>query len=166
MSASKLDDRVFRELLAKLGPLRAGAHARVGVLASKGGAAPHAGGALTIVEIAAIHELGDALWHSSGGTEGIPERSFIRGTFDDPQNQEDQRQVLERLAREILTDKLEVRAALDQLGAWGAARVRARIKSHIPPPLKEETIKRKGSSTPLVDTGQLINAVTWEVSER
>jgi hypothetical protein len=33
------------------------------------------------------------------------------------------------------------------------------------PPNKPETIKRKGSSRPLIDTGQLRRAITWVVSQ-
>ena len=31
------------------------------------------------------------------------------------------------------------------------------------PPLAESTIRRKGSSNPLIDTGQLRSSITWQV---
>ena len=52
---------------------------------------------------------------------------------------------------------------LNTLGAKAAADVKNTIRQGIPPPNSPETIRRKGSSRPLIDTGQLINAITWIV---
>lgn len=158
----KVDDRVFRELRRRLGPLR-DAHAKVGVLAAHN--QPHEGSDMSLVEIAAVHEFGSP-------AANIPERSFIRGTFEDRDVVESLSRLTEGVARAIIAGRLEVGAALERLGQWGAAQVKMRIKRHIPPPLKPETIERKlskgqaGGSTPLVATGQLINAVTYEVANK
>lgn len=157
MSKQKLDDREYRELMRRLEPLKAGAagpHAKVGILAAS--SQPHQGSDMSLVEIAAVHEFGSP-------AANIPERSFIRGTFEERDVADALARLTTQLARAIVARKIEVAAALERLGQWGAAQVKARIKRHIPPPLKPQTIERKGSSTPLVDTGQLINAVTYEV---
>jgi hypothetical protein len=44
--------------------------------------------------------------------------------------------------------------------------MRRRVRKRIPPPLKPETIKRKKSSVPLVDTGQLVAAIMAKVSAK
>jgi hypothetical protein len=53
--------------------------------------------------------------------------------------------------------------ALDRLGAKVAALLQNRISAGIDPPNSAATIARKGSSKPLVDTGQLKAAITWRV---
>ena len=53
--------------------------------------------------------------------------------------------------------------ALGLLGARMSADMKMTIKNRIPPPLQPETIRRKGSDVPLIDTGQLINSITWAV---
>jgi hypothetical protein len=40
--------------------------------------------------------------------------------------------------------------------------VRKAIRDLDSPPNAESTIKAKGSSNPLIDTGQMINSIRWE----
>lgn len=107
---------------------------------------------LSLLEVAALHEFG-------GGR--TPQRSFIRATIDA------QRSEIERLQQvlgmQVVAGKIDARQALDMLGQKVAAWCQARIAAGIAPPLKPATIARKGSSTPLVDTGQLKSAITWRV---
>jgi hypothetical protein len=52
------------------------------------------------------------------------------------------------------------------LGQWGAAAVKRTITSgQVTPPDAPGTIARKGSSTPLIDEGQLVNAITYAVEK-
>ena len=53
------------------------------------------------------------------------------------------------LCRQLRVHRDAVRRVLTQAG--------------IAPPLKPATIARKGSSTPLINTGQLRSAITWRV---
>ena len=144
-------------LKAKLGELSK-ARVKVGVLQGADESVETEHGELTIAELAAVHEFG-------APSVGIPERSFIRGTFNSPEGQEEITKFTTELADQIIKNEVAPRQALQMLGAKGAAMVRAKIRSHVPPPLKQATIDRKGSSTPLVDTGHLINAVSWETVE-
>lgn len=153
-SQIKKDDHVFRELREKIRGI-AKAYVKVGVLEANGSNEVEGGG-LTMAELAAIHEYG-------APKAGIPARSFIRRTFAESEGAEALRAFMVRTARGLIQEKLEVNQALNQLGAFAQNLIKKRIKEHIPPPLKPATIKRKGSSTPLVDTGQLINSITWEV---
>jgi len=138
------DDRVFQELQRKI---RDVGKARVSVGVFGGG---------DIAEVAAIHEYG-------APAAGIPERSFLRRAFAEQSGAEALQKFLVRTAKTLIAEKLEVPTALERLGQFAVAQVKNRIKAVIPPTLKPETIKRKGSSTPLVDTGQLLNSVTHEV---
>ncbi len=151
------NDRVWREMRRALKKIGEGT-IRVGVLASKGGNAPHdASGGISLIELAAIHEFG-------APAAGIPERSFIRKTFKLRQRQ--LTRAIAKLANLAMLGRMPPEKALEILGAWSAGQVRDRILSGegIPPPLKPETVRRKGSSRPLVDTGRLLQAITYEVT--
>jgi hypothetical protein len=117
---------------------------------------------ITVAELATIHEFG----------LGVPERSFIRSYFD--ANTERVRGMLFTLMqKEIMrtiksgqpfTDRQRL-AVLDKLGLAMQREIQARIaNSEILPPLDSKTIDRKGSSTPLIDTGQLRSSITFQSS--
>lgn len=147
----KLDDRIWRELRKKVSDVGR-RRVRVGVFASSGSEK-----GTSIADIAAIHEFG-------APKANIPARSFLRSAFTNDGGAA-LRAMTERVARSVLSDRIDLRKALEVLGAWGANAVKARIRSNIAPPLAIATIKRKGSSKALIDTGRLINAITWVVGE-
>ena len=122
----------------------------VGIL-EKGG--DDHGNGLTVADVATFHEF---------GTATIPERSFIRAWYDESftANKAAMRAVLAGVTRGQYT----LRQAFEQLGSLFVAQIQARIVAHIPPPLAESTIKAKGSSTPLIDTGQLKSSITYQVT--
>lgn len=107
-----------------------------------------------VAQVAYVHEFG-----APGAN--IPQRSFIRATCD--LNRGAIAALQEALAAQVLQGTTEPRAALDLLGAKVASMMQVRIASNIPPPLKPATIKRKGSSVALINTGQLRSSITWAV---
>lgn len=130
---------------------------KVGVLDSGEGAAMHdPDGDLSVAEIAAVNEFG-----TQDGR--IPERSFVRSTFDE------QREELVELGKELIAKvfegKIDVNKALNMLGAKLATEIKKKITlgDGVPPPNAEATIAAKGSSRPLVDTGRMVNAITWAI---
>jgi hypothetical protein len=129
-------------------------YVKVGVLGPRA-RAEHDGG-ISTVGLAIIHEF---------GTETIPERSFIRSTYD--AHRAEYMAMLKKLVAAVVSTKPKMteKEALGILGAKIASDMKAKITEGegIPPPLSPETIRRKGSSRPLVDTGQLLNSITWEV---
>lgn len=112
---------------------------------------PHAQSGLTNAELGTIHEF---------GAKNVPERSFIRATVDDKKQYVD---VIRQLALLVVDGKANVPQALGILGEKVVSDIRTKIENKIPPPLDKKTIARKGSSTPLIDTGQLKNSITWRV---
>ncbi len=62
--------------------------------------------------------------------------------------------------------KITMDHALGIIGESVTSMIKARIAAGIAPPDSPSTIKRKGSSTPLVDTGQLKGSVAWELPGR
>lgn len=151
----EFDDSGLRALEARL-KLLDSMHVKVGVLASQGGNSDHGDG-ITMLELAAIHEFGSP-------AAGIPERSFLRRTFTFKKIGLEELQ--RKLAAAIVKGKIAPYAAMHILGQWGAAQVKNTIASdaHIPPPLKPATVAAKGSDRPLVDTGRLVGAISYEVS--
>ena len=133
-----------------------GVTVKVGVLAGKGGSRKHTDSNFSLIEIAAVHEFG-------APKANIPERSFIRRTFLMKRGETNKH--LERLVNAIVKKDLPIATAFGALGTWAAAEVKKTmtVGPHIPPPLKPRTVAAKGSSRPLIDTGQLANSINWEI---
>ena len=110
------------------------------------------GKGLTVAQIAEYHEFG----------MGVPRRSWLRDYVD-----ENERSIREWLKiGATLTEKgQDLHEVLDLVGWRIVSGINRRIDYHIPPPLKEATTKRKGSTTPLVDTGQLRSSITYVVAK-
>ncbi len=119
---------------------------RVGVIGEEASES-HQGGDDTVADIATKHELGI----------GVPERSFIRDWADE--SERDNRKLLRRIPRAI-TRGTSVRQAAEQVGHAMVGSIQQRISAGIDPPLAKKTIERKGSSTPLINTGQLRSSIT------
>jgi hypothetical protein len=129
-------------------------HVQVGVISGKGGEADHGDDDLTVLFLATVHEFG-----APGAN--IPSRSFIRSTVDE--NQDELKELIGKLVNRMIEHGDTQEHVLEILGQWLTAKIKAKITSNIPPPLKESTIEAKGSSIALVDTGQLLNSITYEV---
>lgn len=158
MSASITDrDHGLKALVERIGNLSKAA-VRVGVLEDKGAEAKsesdESKSAMTVIEVATIHEFG-------APAAGIPARSFLRGTVDE--QMAEIRADQHKIAVAVISGKLDLRRGLDQLGARIAAKIQQRIARGINPPLNARTIARKGSSKPLINTGQLRSSISWEV---
>lgn len=104
---------------------------------------------ITVGEIAEIHEFG----------LGVPERSWLRSWCDAKQEMI-ARDAADAL-RQVILGKLTRDRALGILCVKWVGDLQEWFSSgNIQPPLNDDTIKRKGSSTPLIDTGQLRSAIT------
>lgn len=115
-----------------------------GIHSEEGGAQHEAG--MSIAELGSIHEFG----------LGVPERSFIRAWFDE--NKDDLNDAIKaELEFALASGNLET--VLPQLAVSIQASIQERISNGIDPENAESTIRRKGSSTPLVDTGVLRSAI-------
>lgn len=108
---------------------------------------------------ATVAEIG--FWNEFG-TVTIPERSFMRSTV-----QEEKKAIISlqrKLLKSISQGKMDIVKALGILGEFLSDKITQKIVSLREPPNKPATIKAKGSSNPLVDTGQLKNSITYEVN--
>ena len=105
-----------------------------------------------------------ASWNEFGTEDGrIPERSSIRSTMDKNAYKYSKMMVL--LAGRILDPKvmMTVEQALGIAGEKVVLDIKAAITAGIDPANAQSTIDAKGSSKPLVDTGQFINAISYDV---
>jgi len=90
-----------------------------------------------------------------------PERSYLRAWFDE--NVDVLQATMERLIGQVVEGKISGRAALETIGGYVVTHVQAYMVDLKTPPNAPSTIARKGSSNPLIDTGQLKDAITWRV---
>lgn len=160
------DDRVWRQIMRHAAMQTSQAkesHVKVGVLSDDRGR-ESVGQGVTVIELAAIHEFG-----APGA--GVPERSFIRAAMK--RHEKDLERVTAALARKYITGELSLEKALNQLGAVSSAWIKKFIADdQVMPPTGAEQNTRKNrragkpddaETTTLIDTGRLMNAITWKV---
>ena len=141
---------VFRRHLSEA-VKQAGAAAGARASAS---AAAKSNDAIPLATIAAIHEFGSP-------DHNIPERSFLRAGIR--RGMPKFRDVNFDSLRKVVLGKMPVEAAIERLGVVAVGEVKREFVVGRFKPLKPETIKRKGSSRPLIDTAQLRQSITYVV---
>ncbi len=146
----KIRDRGARKFRQLRIALRDGVEIDVGV-SKKDGGQLHPNGRSTIAEIATAHELG----------LGVPRRSFLRSWFEE--NQSSILAQLRAAGRLAFKRRTPIIVQAKILGQQFVRQVQGRIAGGVPPPNAPSTIARKGSATPLVDTGTLMQAISAEV---
>lgn len=137
------------EVLEELGDIEL----EIGVLGQGKGGSRHKGSDATIVDIANFHEY---------GTSRIPERSFMRASFD--KNQGEYMKQGESLIRQAFNFEIEASGVERAMGEAIVGKTQEFLTKLSHPPLADATIKarKKGSSNPLVDTGQLRDSIEWK----
>lgn len=114
--------------------------------------------------------LNRAIWNhygtrggaSGGGWGGpIPARPFLTNAMRD--NRLKYRAAMRTSAAKVLTGQVTIRATFDKLGAVAAGDVQKSITALNTPPNSPVTVALKGSSNPLIDSGEMRGAVTWKV---
>lgn len=107
----------------------------------------------TVIQYGAVHEFG-------APEKNIPRRSFLRVPTLNAENTiikfaENQSKQLEKGVNTTLF--------MSKIGAFIQGIVLKSFRENDWQANSEATIKRKGSSTPLIDKGQLIQSITWDV---
>lgn len=142
-------DRGYRSLVRRLYGLKKPKLA-VGIMQAEG-AEDHGG--VTTLQVAQWMEF---------GTSTVPARSFLRAWFDE--NRARTQEMLRRILAAVVAGKYTPDQGLELLGAKFVGEIQRRIANRIPPPLKPETIARKGGKdVPLIDTGQLRSSISYKV---
>lgn len=148
-AAGKLQKRALRQAVRNLRNGREVSESLAETIATGG-----VGGVIPLAVIAATHEFGSP-------EHGIPERSFLRAGI---------RRGIPKFnalnyanLRKVLLGQKTIEETVEMLGVVAAGEVRREFTSGEFAPLKLATIKRKGSSRPLIDTGQLRQSITYVV---
>lgn len=109
----------------------------------------------SVIEYAMVHEYGST-------EKGIPKRSFLRDSFNSERGN----------VIKLMNSMVKIESSLDadtiykRVGEMAKGIVIKWFRSKgngTWEPLKESTIKQKGSSAPLIDNGQLFQSITYEV---
>lgn len=152
-------DRGWRQFKRQMRSVK-GAHVKVGVTANVGMDAKTERGPgdrptrseTTLAEVA---------WYNEFGTKRIPARSFIRSTHDEQRGR--LRAMKRTLARKLAKREISIEAALAILGTFMKAKQIQKIDRLRTPPNRPSTKRRKRSSNPLVDLGQLKGSIQYQV---
>lgn len=91
----------------------------------------------------------------------IPERSFLRTGFD--LGEEQILNAVDKTVGRVLGGEMDEGAMLRMVGLLLKSSVQDQARDLRDPPLHPFTVKRKGSSNPLVSTGDMIEHIGYEV---
>lgn len=133
-----------------------GAVVKAGILSSSG----ENKNEVSIVQYATWNENGVM---SKSGKWKIPPRPFIKMWAE--LNQKQTQNVLTRLYGEVAVGHITADEALNRLGKYAKSGIQHFIRTHQFKPNAPYTIKKKGSSQPLIDTGAMRDAVNFEVEK-
>lgn len=101
-----------------------------------------------VVDVAAFNEF---------GTERSPQRSFMRTAFDRVQLKLDS--IISKLYKDVLLGKIGTKKSLQTIGEFMKSEMQKQIDMTVSPPNAPSTIKNKGSTHPLIDTGQMRQSI-------
>ncbi|MEO4053378.1 hypothetical protein AAFN87_08050 [Solibacillus sp. CAU 1738] len=110
--------------------------------------------------IAGVHEYGITIRKEKGSIV-IPERSFLRSTFDEKQSV--WLEFVRKRIPSLVDGQMDARQLLELLGTKMVSDIQKKIKDLDDPPNAPSTIAQKGSSSPLIDTGGLRKRITYKV---
>lgn len=124
-----------------------------------------AGTSSSIVDKAIWNHFGTKGGASGGGWGGpIPARPFLFNAIR--RNRRKYLDAMKTSGAKILRGETTLEAVLNKLGVLAQGDVQAEIDNTVTPPNSPTTIAMKGSSHPLIDTGEMKRSVTWKVTDR
>jgi len=93
---------------------------------------------------------------------GVPQRSFMRSTYEEKNGWKNG---IEQVYDEVIQGR-SVESAVGMLGEIVTNDIKTKISNNIPPPNAIETVRRKGSSKTLIDTGAMRQSVRPVITTR
>ena len=91
----------------------------------------------------------------------IPERAFLRNGYDE--NKDEVIQKAEALLGDVIGGTMTPEQLFELVGLLLKSKIQDYARELDSPPNHPYTIERKGSSNPLVDTGDMIGAISYKV---
>jgi hypothetical protein len=137
-------------------------HVAVGVLGKKA-QAKHADIGPDGAEAPGKHTVAEVAQWNHYGTSRIPARPFITLALE--QHKDELKKLQARLGVALVTGKIELDQALSLLGEAAVGFIKQTIADGVAPANAPATIAAKGSSTPLINFGQLRGSIVSEVRE-
>ncbi len=125
-------------------------------LVSPGVGVPHYPTGASIIDV--------AIWNEFGTSGGLPPRPFMQKATPDLQS--NFKRQLQAAQPRINSGQLDARTAYEAVSVESEGIMKGSIDSGGFAPNAPETIKRKGSAQPLIDTGAMRNHVTSKVRNR
>lgn len=110
-----------------------------------------------VAGVAAVQNLGSV-------SRRIPPRPTIGPAIEGSRQM--QRDAIAVSVRRAVSGRQTVEQGMEQLGAAVVGEIQKAISELSTPPLAAGTIRRKGNSKPLVDTGMMLQSVTYVVENR
>jgi hypothetical protein len=123
----------------------------VGVLTGSG---KHDDSQMSVAEVGFIHEF---------GTVTISERSFIREPINS--NSKDIKTLTGKQYKKVLNGEITAEKGIGLVGAFTVGVIQKSFTSNNWKANSDATIANKGSSKPLIDTGQLRQSIAWEINK-
>jgi len=114
-----------------------------------------------VAYIAAVHEFGDE-------KSGIPQRSFLRSTFDE-KIERLYKNVAKDIRKQVNQDKYDPKVVLRDAGVWMVGQVKKKFTNNTWDKLQDPTRGGRnfeGTATPLVDTNQLRGSIDYEIVKK
>lgn len=139
---------VKNELRKAMAKLEIDESVLVGLNANTG---QHTNSKLSVPTIGAIHEF---------GTDKIPARPWLVPGVESVTNE-----LNKIIEKELSKDSVDVKAMLNKIGLSAELAVKVYINKLSSPPNSESTRRRKKSANPLIDTGEMRNSVTYELTK-
>lgn len=136
-------DKGWKKVISSIYDLK-GAFTKVGVQQGTPSDTP----GVDMVTIAATNEF---------GTASIPSRPFMANAFE--KNKQALYEITRKQYAKVLDGQADAKTSLGLIGAWYQSKVQLEIRNGSFTPLALATIEAKGSSKPLIDTGQLLNSI-------
>lgn len=102
-----------------------------------------------------------AIWNHYGTTRGIPARSFLLNAIR--KNRRKYLEAMKTAGAKVLRGETTLDQTMRKLGVLAQGDIQQEITDLRDPPNAPSTIAAKGSSNPLIDTGEMRSKVTWEV---
>ncbi|QDQ03517.1 hypothetical protein FOH38_23440 [Lysinibacillus fusiformis] len=113
--------------------------------------------------IAGVHEFGITI-RKERGSIVIPERSFLRSTFDEKSDK--WVKFMKKQLEHVLQGRMDAKTLCERLGAKMVGDIQVKLTELNDPSNASSTIAQKGSSNPLIDSGGLRMRITYKVVRR
>lgn len=107
--------------------------------------------------LGSVHQFGSSKMN-------IPKRPFVSEPID--QKGEELKQFIDDNYKAVIDGKQTLRKAIDRIGVKHEGQMKRGITEFTFESNKPRTIQRKGSSTPLIDNGQMRNSIKYKVESK